>query len=111
MKIIDWQFFSSCSPTLDLANMVFYNCHPDIMRPNLQNVYEKYSTKFAESCKNFGLEPPVSLQEIIRTNEKMAAPLSLIFILFFYDPVGLGMPERISWLWKLILEKNPDFFD
>ena len=109
LKIIDWQFFCAAQPALDFGCMAFYNCHPDVIDQSLDSMYKIYYETLTNSCHLFNVEAPFSLDEFINMNETVAVPLSFIFILFFYDPVGHSMPERVQWLWKRTLEKNPDF--
>ena len=112
MKIIDWQFLSCTPPWIDFGCIAYYNCHPDLVEQNLDKFYNVYYGTFCRSCQIFGVEPPFSREEFIRQNEKLGFAVCLVFMIFFYDPVGResNMHLRVLWMIKMCMKYSPQIF-
>ena len=100
-------------PCLDWANMALYSLNPDLIKPNLHKLYNVYYNSLKKSCLAFGLDPPFKFENFVQDIETKGFPLSFIFIIFFYDPIGRepNMAKRVQWMWEMILKFNQDFFD
>lgn len=113
VKVIDWQFIGAMPPMLDFTFWAFTNCHPDIVKDNLEKVCHTYYDKFATSCQQFQVEVPFSLDQFKQDMTTKGMTTMFILYMFFYDPVGQEpkMSQRLRAVFEHILQEDPDFIE
>ena len=84
------------------------------MEENLDRLYSLYYDAVSKSCHLFGMDDgaPFTLEEFIHQNQTLGFPICLIFMIFFYDPVGRepNMHLRLQWLIKMCMKHSPKLF-
>ena len=78
MKIVDWQILCCSPPIVDFCSLVLQNSHPDLVTPNLENLYKVYHKVFCKSCDVLGVEPLFTLEEFKHQIETIGFAMTFI---------------------------------
>ncbi len=111
-RIIDWQFNSAMPPCIDVVSLAFYNSPPELIKPELDGLFDCYYETLEACCLSFKVDKvPFTKGQFVEDVYTRGLPTMLAFFMFFYDPVGHkdSMRQRIYWTLQLVLEKNPNF--
>ena len=113
MKIIDWQILGAAPPCLDFVIITLFCASPDLIKSNMDVLYQAYHNTFKTSCKTLQVDVPFSLEDLIHDIQTKGLPSMFAWSMFFYDPIGRepNMFQRLLWVWEMTIQYNQNLFD
>ncbi len=112
-RIYDLQFFCSLAPYNEFCMLVYSCAHPDDMEQWLDQAFDVYYQKLADTCKEFQVQLPFTKDKFIDDCKTKGFFSLFAFIMMAYDPVCKepNMMLRFIWLVENAVKYSPHFFE